>query len=220
MRFDIALLAMVALTCGSLLAATPSVVFAANRNAVLSGECVEADGISFGVGIASPRADSARSKSAALEKAKLAAKANLIVRRAIGAIVWPDDVDADRRLEIAKIIGPLASAKAQVTGLESVHSSVDANGRSTVVVAVPSGNISGVKALTYADALKLFEESKRRAQTLETQPTEPQKDNVQKSESANGKDGDNDGAVVDESEQVKFILPKGVSASENETIGF
>ena len=220
MRFDIALVAMVALTCGSLSAATPSVAFSANRDAILSGECTEADGISFGIGVASPRSDSARSKSAAVEKAKLAAKANLIVRKAIGAIVWPDDIDADRRLEIAAKIGPFASAKAQVTGLESVHSFVDANGRSTVVVAVPSGNISGVKALTYAEALKLFEESKRQAERQRAQTIEPQKDNAQKSEPENEKDDDNDGAVVDESEQAKFMLPKGVSASENETIGF
>ena len=220
MRFDITLVAMIALTCGSLSAATPSVVFAAKRDAVLSGECTEADGVLFGVGVASPCSDSARSKSAAVEKARLVATANLIVRKAIGTIVWPDDVDADRRLEIAAKIGPFVSAKAKVAGVESVHSSVDVNGRSTVVVAVHSGSICGVKALTYAEALKLFEECKRQAQKQKDQVTDQQKDNGQKPEPADGEDDDNDGAVVDEPEQAKFILPKGVSASENETIGF
>lgn len=210
MRSDIALFGIAVLTCGSLWAAAPSVAFAGNRDRVLSGECHEADGVVFGVGISRPRSDSSASRQAAREKARLAAKANMVLRRALRGVAWPDDVDVDRRREIVDKIEPFVSAKAVVKGLESVYSNVEADGRTTVVVAAPVDGVKGTSPISYADALELFNEVQRRAAARNDKGRKPEV----------LQDASNDDAVVDKAAQSMFVLPKGTVANENETIGF
>ena len=209
MRSDFASLALIVLTCGSLMAAAPSATFAANQDRILSGECFEADGVLFGVGVARPRNDSTASRQAAREKALLAAKVNLIVRKAISGIRWPDDVSEDRRREIIEEIAPFVSAKAVVKGLETVYLNVEADGRTMVVVALPSGSATGIRTITYVDTMKFYGECKRRlqAKNQNLQTVQPQNDPV--------KD-----AIIDKADQMLFVLPKDVRAIENETIGF
>lgn len=209
MRFNLALLVTIALSCGSLRAATPAGAFEANRDSVLSGKCVEADGVMFGIGVARPRSDSSASRLAAREKARLAAKANLIARKVICGIVWPDNVDIDRRREIVEKVVPFVSAKATVKGLESVYSNSEPDGQATAVVAAPIDGVAGIGTITYADAMKFFEASQRRLQAR-----------AQQGKSEDQKNDTVEDAVVDSAVQAKFLLPNGAVASENETIGF
>ena len=75
---DVALLISVVFVGGGLWAAAPSQIFESHKDDILSGKCSQADGFSFGVGMARPRTASTRAAQATMDKARLSASANLV----------------------------------------------------------------------------------------------------------------------------------------------
>ena len=151
---DVALLISVVFVGGGLWAAAPSQIFESHKDDILSGKCSQADGFSFGVGMARPRTASTRAAQATMDKARLSASANLVARFAIKSIVWPDSIKNEDRAPLLGYLAQRVSASAKIKDLEVVMATRDRAGICTVVAAAPDSSIFLADHLMTNDVLR------------------------------------------------------------------
>ena len=101
---------------GSLFASAPADLFLAHREAILSGACKEVEGVTFGVGQASARSESAPGREAAWAKADLGARANLVARKALAGMTWQGDLTPEARRSLEAVVESELEVKATVRG--------------------------------------------------------------------------------------------------------
>ena len=153
---DIALSVTIVLMGGGLWAATPMQVFELHKDDILSGKCAQVEGFSFGVGLAKPRTDTARSAQAAMDKARLAATANLTARSAMRSIIWPDSLTKEEIAVFSVWLAKRIPVRAKLCDLETVMSECGRGGICTAVVAVSDASIPRTKKITIEDAFKVL----------------------------------------------------------------
>lgn len=161
MRSKQRLLALLAcLPLGLAFAMTPGEAFQANRNAILFGDCSEEDGVSFGVGRAKIRIDSASVRRAAKGQSHLQAMIGLLAKAAFGQVEWPETLDTEARAVLCDWLLYRLNLSATVGGIQTVYSEAE-DGQWVTVVAVPSEALADVPRFT-------FEGLRDRLLTLET----------------------------------------------------
>lgn len=248
MRFDIALFSI--LICASSFAGTYQEVFNANKDAILSGQCLSADAVSFGIGIGVPRGSSVVQQEAAVAKARLAATVNLLCRRSASSIVWPSSLDKKHLPLLSAHVARELTLNCKVDGVETVYVSSDTNGVRTAVVATAVKGLDAVPRATLADAKRILlrpEWMKRHFSACRDalysfyltqkelpnslQGTDPSAwTNAQIDTfcgiKPGGATGEESGKDVEQEEidaaaiLPQFVLPPYATANENETIGF
>ncbi len=234
MRFNCAIVAFMASVSFGVAAATPNEVFSANKEQILSGTCFQADGYCFGVGKVMPRSAKPNAIKAAANKAALEATANLVCRKAVASVVWPDNMAPDERQRLSQLVSGRITLTATIQGILTVYSKGDSNSVQTVVVSAPEKNLSGVPALSYAkiqQIVRQIEETKaRRLAQLQAEKKEREtlvQTNIVKTVVEERKTPIQTNiveTVEEEEEQLEvlpvFILPPYATGNENETIGF
>lgn len=248
MRFDIALFFI--LICASSLAGTYQDVFNANKDAILSGQCLSSDGVSFGIGIGVPRGASVAQQEAAVAKARLAATVNLLCRKSAASIIWPSNLDKKHLPLLSAYVARELTLNCKIDGVENVYVCSDTNGVRTAVVAADDKGLNSVPRATLADAKRVllrpewmkkhfgscqdalysfYLTQKQLPKSL--QGTDPSTwTNAQIDMFCGIKTGEStgEGCVKDvEQEEIdaasilpQFVLPPYATANENETIGF
>ncbi len=151
MRSKQRLLALLAcLPLGLAFAMTPGEAFQANRNAILFGDCSEEDGVSFGVGRAKIRIDSASVRRAAKGQSHLQAMIGLLAKAAFGQVEWPETLDTEARAVLCDWLLYRLNLSATVGGIQTVYSEAE-DGQWVTVVAVPSEALADVPRFTFEE---------------------------------------------------------------------
>lgn len=145
---------LVALVAGGGFAAQPQETFDNNRENILSGDCYKVGGYYFGVGRGVIRTTRSASDNFAKEKAVQDAQANLVARKAIEGVVWPDTLDKHSVSTLERLALRFVSVKADIDGVVVV--SVEKSGAAmyTAVVAAPESNLQHVQRVLF-DEIKL-----------------------------------------------------------------
>lgn len=131
-------------------AMTPGEAFQVNRNAILSGDCTEEDGVSFGVGRAKIRIDSASSRRAAKGQSHLQAMIGLLAQAAFSQVEWPETLDAATCSILRDWLLYRLNLSATVGGIQTVYSEAE-DGQWVTVVAVPSEALADVPRFTFEE---------------------------------------------------------------------
>jgi len=129
-------------------------VFDGNREAVLSGDCYKAGGYYFGVGIGVVRTNRSASDNFAKEKASQDAKANLICRKAVEDLVWPQTLDKQSTRVLAKLAARAVSVQADVSGIVDVSLEKTGPAVYTAVVAAPESKLKNVPRASFEEVKK------------------------------------------------------------------
>ena len=145
---------VITLVAGVGFAAQPQETFDNNRGDILSGECYKVGGYYFGVGRGVIRTTRSASNNFAKEKAVQDAQANLIGRKAIEGVVWPDSLDKHSVAALERLALRFVSVQADIDGVVTV--SVEKSGAAMyiAVVAAPESNLQRVERTSF-DEIKL-----------------------------------------------------------------
>lgn len=145
---------VIALVAGGGLAAQPQEAFDNNRENILSGDCYKVGGYYFGVGRGVVRTTRSASDNFAKEKAVQDAQANLVGRKAMESVIWPDSLDKQSVSVLERLALRFVSVRADVDGVVTV--SVEKSGAAmyTAVVAAPESNLQHVQRASF-DEIKL-----------------------------------------------------------------
>lgn len=145
---------LVALVAGGGFAVLPQETFDNNRENILSGDCYKVGGYYFGVGRGVIRTTRSASDNFAKEKAVQDAQANLVGRKAMEGVIWPDSLDKHSVSTLERLALRFVSVKADIDGIVVV--SVEKSGAAmyTAVVAAPESNLQHVQRASF-DEIKL-----------------------------------------------------------------
>ena len=145
---------LVALVAGGGFAAQPQETFDNNRENILSGDCYKVGGYYFGVGRGIIRTTRSASDNFAKEKAVQDAQANLVGRKAMEGVIWPDSLDKHSVAILERLALRFVSVQTDIGG--AVVVSVEKSGVAmyTAVVAAPESNLQNVPRASL-DEIKL-----------------------------------------------------------------
>lgn len=156
MRSEIISILIVLHVAGSILAASPQLVFADNKDLILSGQCHVARGFCFGVGTSFVRTGQTASDNLARELAVLNAKSRLICSKAVEGLVWPTTLDAKTVSLLTELVVCLIDVHSTVRGVVVVHVEKATTGCYTAVIAVPEDNLASVRKVSLDEVARLI----------------------------------------------------------------
>lgn len=156
MLSKIGILLMGLFVAGGSFAAQPQELFSSNRDSVLSGDCYKIEGCYFGVGTAIVRTSQSASDNFAKEKAVQAAKSNLISRKSIENVSWPNAIDKTCVAVLSQLAARYISVQSSVSGIEVL--SIEKTGANAyiAVVSVPEANLRNVPDTSFEEIRSLF----------------------------------------------------------------
>lgn len=135
---------VIAIVAGGGFAAKPQEVFDNNRENILSGACYKAGGYYFGVGRGAVRSAHSASDNFAKEKAVQDAQANLVGRKAMEGVIWPDSLDKHSVAILERLALRFVSVQTDIGGVVVVSVEKSGVAMFTAVVAAPESNLQNV----------------------------------------------------------------------------
>lgn len=136
-------------------AVSPGDAFATHREGVLSGTVTAADGVRFGTARVRPISDSSASDTAARNKSRPLASANLLLRVMAERVEWPEALSEETRHALSEALAERLNLSATVRGPQIVWQAREA-GRWVAVAALPEAEVQAVPRVTFAEARKLL----------------------------------------------------------------
>ncbi len=170
MRFKAFLCSACVCLSFGVVASTPNEIFEKYKDKILAGECFAAEGICFGLGKVKSRSSNPTALKMLDDKAQLLAVDNLIARKAISKIDWPQNIVDEERQRLAILVAQNLSVNAKIRGVIYPYVQRGADGVAVAVAMVPESLLCGVKELRYVDVERIINEISRQQDEIDIVP--------------------------------------------------